>query len=415
MHLRSCREPLIGSIFAGILSGLLYAIAQGVGGDNGLWIVLVSRLFLGFTRGNLTITRAVVSESTTPEERSHAMINLVISMTGGFALGSGIQALISLLGERELYISALRLHFNLYTIPAYLLVCLGIINGLLIFHFVKTAPKKEESRRQTDKEEKPFKGKLLTCLTLIGMFAITNFCLSLMETLTTPFVQHQFSLTRAKAVWYGGIVFTCQGLIGICQQGVLRFLVLRFSDRLVVAVVYGCLMLSFLLYIPLGNTPLMVAEEFAGNITRNGTSGQQQFVGCPASFDWCRDTPQIWMPQYVFGAVFFAIGYSSCLGLLVSIYTKIVAAKRQGKVVSLISSSGNLGRLTAPILGSTSYVTIGPGYTYTWVFCALLAFFLAYLIQFKKMIPSPVKLDQDEFSINESESADDLVLFVTPV
>ena len=51
MHLRSCREPLVGSIFAGILSGLLYAIAQGVGGDSGLWIVFVSRLFLGFTRG----------------------------------------------------------------------------------------------------------------------------------------------------------------------------------------------------------------------------------------------------------------------------------------------------------------------------------------------------------------------------
>lgn len=38
----------------------------------------------------MTITRAIVSESTTPEKRSHAMANLVIAMTAGFASGSGI-------------------------------------------------------------------------------------------------------------------------------------------------------------------------------------------------------------------------------------------------------------------------------------------------------------------------------------
>ena len=47
--------------------------------------------------------------------------------------------------------------------------------------------------------------------------------------LMTPFVQHQFALTRAKAVFYSGLVFTVQGAIAIVQQFSVKFL----SRRLV--------------------------------------------------------------------------------------------------------------------------------------------------------------------------------------
>ena len=52
-------------------------------------------------------------------------------------------------------------------------------------------------------------------------------------------------------------------------------------------------------------------------------------TGCPSKFNWCHTTPQIWLPQFLLGAFLFAIGYSSCISLLVSLYTKIVAAKNQ--------------------------------------------------------------------------------------
>ena len=44
-----------------------------------------------------------------------------------------------------------------------------------------------------------------------------------------PFVQHQFALTNAKAVWYGGLVFSCQGIIAVFQQGAVKLLLKRLA------------------------------------------------------------------------------------------------------------------------------------------------------------------------------------------
>ena len=52
MSFRPNREPLLGSMFVMIVSGLIYAFAEGIGGMNGRWAVLVSRVFLGMARGN---------------------------------------------------------------------------------------------------------------------------------------------------------------------------------------------------------------------------------------------------------------------------------------------------------------------------------------------------------------------------
>ena len=49
---------------------------------------------------------------------------------------SGIQALIALMGESSYYISDLKLSIDLYTIPAFLLVVLSVLNAVLIFYFV---------------------------------------------------------------------------------------------------------------------------------------------------------------------------------------------------------------------------------------------------------------------------------------
>ena len=53
LRYRPNREPMIGSIFVSILSPIIFAFAQGIGGKMGLIAVLISRLLLGFTRGNI--------------------------------------------------------------------------------------------------------------------------------------------------------------------------------------------------------------------------------------------------------------------------------------------------------------------------------------------------------------------------
>ena len=59
----------------------------------------------------------------------------------------------------------------------------------------------------------------------------------------------------------------------------------------------------------------------------------------------------------------------------------------QGSSLGLISAAGNLGRLVAPIASSTSYVEIGPQYTYLWAFL-IMAFGMAfYVAAYRYMLP----------------------------
>ena len=60
MHYRPKWEPLIGSLFLLILSSLISAFAQELGQSKGLWAIMVSRFFLGMTRGNYDSLGALV-------------------------------------------------------------------------------------------------------------------------------------------------------------------------------------------------------------------------------------------------------------------------------------------------------------------------------------------------------------------
>ena len=49
---------------------------------------------------------------------------------------SAIQAAIAQVGENAAYIKELRLHINLYTIPAYITILLAIVNCCLVIRYV---------------------------------------------------------------------------------------------------------------------------------------------------------------------------------------------------------------------------------------------------------------------------------------
>ena len=49
---------------------------------------------------------------------------------------SAIQAVIAQVGENAAYIRVLRLHINLYTIPAHITILLAIVNSFLVVRYV---------------------------------------------------------------------------------------------------------------------------------------------------------------------------------------------------------------------------------------------------------------------------------------
>eukprot|EP00112_Aurelia_sp_Birch-Aquarium-sp1_P005248 Seg1595.3 transcript_id=Seg1595.3/GoldUCD/mRNA.D3Y31 product="Major facilitator superfamily domain-containing protein 8" protein_id=Seg1595.3/GoldUCD/D3Y31 len=361
MHYRPNREPLICSLVLMITSSLISVFAQEMGQTNGLWAIMVSRILLGMTRGSITVARSIITETRANEKRSRAFANLTMSMTLGFTLGSALQAAIAQLGEKAAYIEELRLNINLYTIPAFIAILLALLNCSLIMRYLRPSTNSTvDVKKKYMDEEDTLKGKLLAFVNLMAIFVVLNFGKALVETLTTPFIQHQFALTRALAVWYSGLIQMSTGIIAFMQQGILKLLLKRYSDRVLVLVCYSMVCINFFLYVSWGNTYPKLTDSVKWNSTTDTTKQRETNLGCPSQYDWCKNTPQIWLPQMLVAVVLFAIGFSSCNGLILSLYTKVLGFKKQGTSVGIISASGNIARIAAPLVGSASYVDIGP-------------------------------------------------------
>jgi len=386
MHSKArSKDPLITLCLLLILSILLYVFAQGVGGKAGLSLVLVARVLLGTQRGMLTVARTLISYSTSIKERSQIMVNFGISNTVGFFVGSGIQAAIAQIGEKSAYVAAIKLHLNLYTIPSCFALLVAGFTIILVWYQIKPVAK-----HQCTPCEKPAirneiaKREIFIGACLILLFTLVNFSSSFSETLTIPFLQHQFALTKSAAVWYGGLVLTSQGIIATLQQVNMKLLLRRFTDRKLILIGYACCSLTFLLYIPFG------AVNQAGMKTGNSTVliDSADDIGCPVRYHWCRTSPRIWLPQFILGAVLHATGLSFCVTLLVSLYSKVLVNRNQGSSLGLISAAGNLGRLVAPIASSASYVVIGPQYTYLWAFLIMALGMVFYVAAYRYMLPN---------------------------
>ena len=78
------------------------------------------------------------------------------------------------------------------------------------------------------------------------------------------------------------------------------------------------------------------------NSTIDKTKQREANVGCPSQYDWCKNTPQIWLPQMLFAVVLFSIGFSSCIGLILSLYTKVLGFKKQVRLFYIPLSIANM-------------------------------------------------------------------------
>ena len=96
----------------------------------------------------------------------------------------------------------------------------------------------------------------------------------------------------------------------------------------------------------------------------------------------------------------------------------------QGTSVGIISASGNIARIAAPLVGSASYVDIGPRYTYSWMCAMVFAATVAYLALYKKMAPkndvsSFVKENASDGMLLEGRTNQGIqssgVMYVTPL
>ncbi|GAA6066238.1 major facilitator superfamily domain-containing protein 8, partial [Tachysurus ichikawai] len=128
---RPRKEPLVCSIVINITANIYYSYVYLPPSHN-KYHMLLARAFVGFGAGNVAVVRSYVAGATSLKERTGAMANMSACQALGFILGPALQAGLSFIGEKGFSLDVISLKFNMYTAPALLAACFGIINILLV-------------------------------------------------------------------------------------------------------------------------------------------------------------------------------------------------------------------------------------------------------------------------------------------
>jgi MFS family permease len=198
----------------------LFAIASGLHGTTGLWVILASRIFAGICGANLSVASAYIADISPPEKRSAGMGLIGMAFGLGFIFGPSIGAFsVDLFGE---------------TGPGWVAASFCAANFILGW-FILGESKKPSS------EHAPLRPKLAQWShtlrqpklgLLIGVFFLATFCFTCFES-TFPLLlrlrQSSFSFNmKGHQVGY---LFTYAGVIAALVQGVIGRLVKKFGEQ----------------------------------------------------------------------------------------------------------------------------------------------------------------------------------------
>lgn len=115
---RGTRFALYSALIISIIGHSLYAVAQ----ISNVWMLLISRIFVGFGTGSLSVVRAIIAAETTKEQRVRFMAFAGAVQFIGFAVIPAV-ALILVFDEFHVF----GLPINQFTMPAYILLFANLV------------------------------------------------------------------------------------------------------------------------------------------------------------------------------------------------------------------------------------------------------------------------------------------------
>lgn len=102
-------------------------------------------------------------------------------------------------------------------------------------------------------------------------------------------------------------------------------------------------------------------------------------------YSWCKTTPQVRLPQYIMGALFFAVGVSLGLVYCAAAFSKIAGFGKQGLLMGTFSFFGSLGRIAGPLIVTRMYNMAGPRWTFTFLDAFLLLSLLVIALSYHRI------------------------------
>ena len=292
-----------------------------------LWVVFLARAIDGATAGNLTIAQAYISDNTTKEKRTTAFALIGIAFGVGFFLGPAVSG----------WLSTYSLSAPIYLAAALSLTSIACTTFLLPRDGGKRAPA-DGAPGPGGRRISPFRVatyRAYFARPILGGLFVQFLLFSIaFATFTSGFAL----FAERRFTWQGhpftarevGLVFAYVGFLGIIVQGgLLRKLVPRFGEPLLVALGFASMALG---YAALGNV---------------GAISSLMVVSTVSSF-----------------------GNAILRPALSGLITHAADRSEQGLVLGITQSLGSMAQITAPLLGG---YLIGCGWLSWWPRVAALA------------------------------------------
>jgi len=387
--------PIIMCIVLRILGCVLYIYADGFG-TNGIWVLFAARIFHGLSQGNVASTRALASKLSSTKDRTKIMARLVLSAAFGFILGPAIQAISKPIGPEGFYVKSIRLLFNLYTAPCYLIILLSIVNAIAVKkYFVKelvtmnsanTSNPKIISKREAEDSETAIHGAfdfavMLCCLVfwfmIIGVYVLN-------ETVITPLIMNEYGYSHDKTTYYASLILTAGNLIAILGFLTAVPLAKKYGERNIIFAGFLIMAISFIFYFPFGPGYPKILASPIGNGTTNLSNGDKA-GGCP--YHWCRTTPSLAFGQLLCGVLLIGVGFRTSAVLLPGLYSKIIGPFPQSKYMGWLTAIGSLARVVGPLYVTNVYQRTGIRWTAVSVEAVLLLSLLLFWKFWRRLVP----------------------------
>ena len=199
-------------------SYVLFAIACGLSGPAGLWMILVSRIFAGICGANLSVASAYIADISPPEKRSARMGLIGMAFGLGFIFGPAIGAFsVELFGKQG---------------PGWVAASFCAANFILGW-FILGESRQPGSAKVVPRPKFGQWGHTLAqpkLGLLICVFFFATFCFTCFESTFPLLAKHQFSFGEKQLNHRVGYLFTYAGFIAAMVQGVIGKLVKKFGE-----------------------------------------------------------------------------------------------------------------------------------------------------------------------------------------
>ncbi|MEO8210321.1 MAG: MFS transporter [bacterium] len=205
------RKPiLVMSLFGSVISYLLLAMVFS-GFILSTVLLLVARAFAGVFAANISAAQAVISDITTPEERTKGIGLISAAFALGFVFGPAIGGILSE-------------HFG-FGFPVFVSACLSLVAALLcLFIFKETLPKEIQLKNRSNKKNiNPLNRKLISGVIknkntgkFIIIFFVVVFAFSNIFGTIQLFAERKdgINLNQAQV----GYLFSFMGIVGALVQ-----------------------------------------------------------------------------------------------------------------------------------------------------------------------------------------------------